>query len=43
MVDVQPLKPHQSHNSKRRTLRMARYEEVLHRHYAGESIAAIQP
>jgi len=41
MVDVPPLSSRQRHSDQRRALRMVRYEDVLHRHKAGESIAAI--
>lgn len=41
MADVPPLNSRQRHSDQRRALRMARYEEVLRRHKAGESIAAI--
>lgn len=41
IVEIPPLKAGQRHSNQRRALRMARYEEVLHRRQAGESIAAI--
>jgi len=41
IVEVSPLKAGQRHSSERRALRMARYEEVLRRCEAGQSIRAI--
>ena len=39
--EVQPLKDGQRRSSERRALRLTRYEEVLHRHEARQSIRAI--
>jgi transposase len=39
--EVAPLKARQRHSSQRRALRIARYEEVLRRHQAGQSIRSI--
>ena len=39
--EAQPLKGGQRRSSERRALRLARYEEVLRRHEAGQSIRAI--